>query len=59
MLPQEELYLPPMNINVMDHRAFGRKPQVGVHVLSALEKFSANPYHDPVRTSAICKSFFI
>lgn len=39
MLPEEELYTPPMNINVRDNRQFGRKPLVGVHVLRSLEQF--------------------
>ncbi|KAK3744089.1 hypothetical protein RRG08_018716 [Elysia crispata] len=39
MLPKEELYMPPMNIRVKDHRQFGRKPTVGVHILKSLEQF--------------------
>ncbi|KAH3789669.1 hypothetical protein DPMN_167855, partial [Dreissena polymorpha] len=43
MLPKEELYMPPMNIRVRDHRQFGRKPIVGLHVLKSLEKFRIDP----------------
>jgi hypothetical protein len=39
MLPREELYMPPMNIRVRDHRQFGRKPTVGIHVLKSLEEY--------------------
>ena len=39
MLPKEELYIPPMNIRVLDHRHFGRKPIVGVHVIKNLTKY--------------------
>lgn len=42
MLPKEEMYIPPMNINVLDHRHFGRKPIVGVHVIKSLSKFRVN-----------------
>ena len=43
MLPKEELYMPPLNIRVRDHRQFGRKPTVGIHVLKSLEKFRMEP----------------
>lgn len=43
MLPREELYMPPMNIRVRDHRQFGRKPTVGIHVLKTFEKFRCQP----------------
>ncbi|WAR21900.1 MYOF-like protein [Mya arenaria] len=43
MLPKEELYMPPVNVRVRDHRQFGRKPTVGIHVLRSLEKFKAQP----------------
>lgn len=43
MLPREELYMPPMNIRVRDHRQFGRKPTVGIHVLKSLEEFRCDP----------------
>ncbi|KAH8869934.1 Myoferlin [Schistosoma japonicum] len=39
LLPKEEIYLPPMNICVRDHRAFGQKPMVGVHVLTDFQAF--------------------
>ena len=43
MLPKEELYMPPVNIRVRDHRQFGRRPTVGLHVLKSLEKFRIDP----------------
>ncbi|XP_070210966.1 myoferlin-like isoform X3 [Littorina saxatilis] len=43
MLPKEELYMPPMNISVIDHRNFGRRPQVGVNILRSLEEFRCDP----------------
>ncbi|BFY97443.1 hypothetical protein BsWGS_00482 [Bradybaena similaris] len=43
MLPREELYMPPMSIKVKDHRQFGRKPTVGVHILRSLEEFRIDP----------------
>lgn len=43
MLPREELYMPPLNISVKDHRQFGRKPTVGVHVIKSLEQFRCQP----------------
>ncbi|XP_070540972.1 myoferlin-like isoform X9 [Ptychodera flava] len=43
MLPKEELYTPPLNILVRDHRAFGRKPIVGISVLRTLQKFRCEP----------------
>lgn len=43
MLPKEELYMPPMNIRVRDHRQFGRKPNVGVYVLRTMEDFRCEP----------------
>nr|KAG5693813.1 hypothetical protein BaRGS_004421 [Batillaria attramentaria] len=46
MLPKEELYMPPMNIRVHDHRNFGRKPTVGIHVLRSLEDFRCDPLQE-------------
>ncbi|CAF4514045.1 unnamed protein product [Rotaria socialis] len=43
MLPKEDLYAPPMNIKVKDHRSFGRKPIVGFHVIKSLELFRCDP----------------
>ncbi|XP_064630282.1 myoferlin-like isoform X1 [Lineus longissimus] len=43
MLPKEELYMPPMNIRVRDHRQFGRKPLVGNHCLKSMEKYRVEP----------------
>lgn len=35
--------MPPMSIKVKDHRQFGRKPTVGVHILRSLEEFRIDP----------------
>jgi hypothetical protein len=43
MLPKEDLYAPPMNIKVKDHRSFGRKPVVGFHIIKSLEQFRCDP----------------
>ena len=43
MLPKEELYMPPMNIRVRDHRQFGRKPLVGLNVLKSTEEYVVDP----------------
>ncbi|CAF1637643.1 unnamed protein product [Adineta ricciae] len=43
MLPIEDLYTPPMNIKVRDHRSFGRKPIVGYHIIKSLETFRCDP----------------
>jgi hypothetical protein len=43
MLPKEDLYAPPMNIKIKDHRSFGRKPIVGFNVIKSLEYFRCDP----------------
>ncbi|XP_071949270.1 myoferlin-like isoform X3 [Antedon mediterranea] len=43
MLPKEELYTPPMNLKIRDHRAFGRKPIVGIHVVKSLQEYRCDP----------------
>jgi hypothetical protein len=43
MLPKEDLYAPPMNIKVKDHRSFGRKPIVGFNIIKSLEQFRCDP----------------
>ncbi|CAF4203893.1 unnamed protein product [Didymodactylos carnosus] len=43
MLPKEDIYAPPMNIKVRDHRSFGRTPVVGIHVIKSLQKFRIDP----------------
>ncbi|KAK3589425.1 hypothetical protein CHS0354_020754 [Potamilus streckersoni] len=45
MLPKEEIFMPPVNIRVRDHRQFGRRPTVGIHVLKSLEKFRCEPLY--------------
>ncbi|XP_033126409.1 myoferlin-like isoform X5 [Anneissia japonica] len=43
MLPKEELYTPPMNLKIRDHRAFGRKPIVGIHIIKSLQEYRCDP----------------
>ncbi|CAG0913749.1 unnamed protein product [Notodromas monacha] len=43
MLPREDLYMPPLNIKVRDHRSFGSKPIVGRTILKSLEGFRVEP----------------
>ncbi len=43
MLPEEELYTPPLNVRVRDNRQFGRKPLVGVHTIKTLKPFRCEP----------------
>ena len=47
MLPKEEYFMPPVNLRVRDHRAFGRKPTVGMHVIRSLEKYMVSPTPKP------------
>jgi hypothetical protein len=37
-LPKKRVYCPPLNIRVVDHRAFGRKPVVGLHCISSIDE---------------------
>ena len=46
LLPKEELYMPPFNIKVRDNRHFGRKPMVGMHVLSTVDEYRFPPLLD-------------
>ncbi|XP_022096608.1 dysferlin-like isoform X4 [Acanthaster planci] len=46
-LPKEELYTPPINLKVRDHRAFGRKPIVGVSVIKNLSEYRVTPTVEP------------
>ncbi|XP_013388295.1 dysferlin-like isoform X2 [Lingula anatina] len=43
MLPKDELYMPPMNIKVRDHREFGRRPVVGRYSISSLKEYRCDP----------------
>ncbi|KAL4660943.1 dysferlin [Arapaima gigas] len=42
-LPQEELYMPPIVVKVIDNRQFGRKPVVGQCTIRSLEEFRCVP----------------
>jgi hypothetical protein len=37
-LPKKRVYCPPLNIRIIDHRAFGRKPIVGLHCISSIDE---------------------
>lgn len=39
MLPIEKMHVPPLNVTLIDHRAFGRKPVIGSHQIKCLSKF--------------------
>ena len=38
-IPVKEIYAPPLNIRVFDHRKFGRKPLIGVHSIKTLNHY--------------------
>lgn len=42
-LPENELLHPPLNIRVVDCRAFGRYTLVGSHAVTSLRKFIYRP----------------
>ncbi|XP_053367599.1 myoferlin-like [Clarias gariepinus] len=44
LLPQEEMYTPPIVLKVIDHRTFGRKPVVGQCTIDSLEEYRCDPY---------------
>ncbi|KAF6018501.1 hypothetical protein EB796_023176 [Bugula neritina] len=52
MLPKEEYFMPPVNLRVRDHRAFGRKPTVGMHVIRSLEKYMVSSTPQPTYITA-------
>ena len=37
------MYAPPLNIRILDKRAFGQLPMVGVHVIKTLQDFHVDP----------------
>ncbi|XP_042241541.1 myoferlin-like isoform X2 [Homarus americanus] len=42
-LPKEELYMPPLTLRVVDHRAFGNKPVVATAVVNDLHQYTVEP----------------
>ncbi|KAK7086142.1 hypothetical protein SK128_016539 [Halocaridina rubra] len=42
-LPKEKLYMPPLTLRVVDHRAFGSKPLVATAVISDLHQYTVEP----------------
>jgi len=47
LLPKEELYTPPIIIQVRDNRMFGRKPLVGVHTVKSVATFRLQAARTP------------
>ena len=41
-LPKEVIYMPPLQIQILDKRLFGRTPIVGVHSVTSLKPFMVN-----------------
>ncbi|WP_411023185.1 hypothetical protein, partial [Salmonella sp. s51228] len=39
LLPREQLYLPPLEVQILDKRPFGRKPIIGVYTIRSLKPF--------------------
>ncbi|XP_063877560.1 myoferlin-like isoform X2 [Scylla paramamosain] len=42
-LPKETLYIPPLTLRVVDHRAFGSKPVVATAVVTDLQRYTVEP----------------
>ncbi|XP_050712149.1 myoferlin-like isoform X3 [Eriocheir sinensis] len=42
-LPKEALYMPPLTLRVVDHRAFGSKPVVATAVVCDLQRYTVEP----------------
>lgn len=42
-LPIMELYMPPLNVRLLDHRTFGLKPLVGTHTIQSLKEYRRDP----------------
>ncbi|KAK4319224.1 hypothetical protein Pmani_009818 [Petrolisthes manimaculis] len=42
-LPKEELFMPPLTLRIVDHRAFGSKPVVATAVVTDLHKYTIEP----------------
>jgi len=53
MIPSEEKYAPPLTLKIVDHRNFGRKPVVGVHVIKTLAKHRVDRESDKFFFSSI------
>jgi len=51
-LPKEDLYAPPLNIRVLDKRAFGRQPMVGTHVIGSLKAYYTDPTPEKIIVEA-------
>ncbi|CAM1319906.1 FER1L6 (predicted) [Pycnogonum litorale] len=43
LLPEQQLYCPPLTIRVMDIRSFGRHTLVGTHIINSLHQFIYTP----------------
>uniref|UniRef100_A0A3B4FII8 Dysferlin n=1 Tax=Pundamilia nyererei TaxID=303518 RepID=A0A3B4FII8_9CICH len=58
-LPQEELYMPPIVIKVIDNRQFGRKPVVGQCTIRSLEEYRYNQEDEQATPHLISGEVFI
>uniref|UniRef100_A0A3Q4N4Y8 Dysferlin, limb girdle muscular dystrophy 2B (autosomal recessive) n=1 Tax=Neolamprologus brichardi TaxID=32507 RepID=A0A3Q4N4Y8_NEOBR len=58
-LPQEELYMPPIVIKVIDNRQFGRKPVVGQCTIRSLEEYRYNQEDEQPTPHLISGEVFI
>ncbi|XP_065176222.1 myoferlin-like isoform X2 [Sycon ciliatum] len=44
LLPREELYMPPMSVQVFDNRAFGRTPLAGTHTIIDMTSYKRDRF---------------
>jgi hypothetical protein len=51
-IPKEAIYAPSLNIRVLDKRAFGRKPTVGVFSINSLEDYHVDPVKESIAIAA-------
>uniref|UniRef100_T1JKN2 C2 domain-containing protein n=1 Tax=Strigamia maritima TaxID=126957 RepID=T1JKN2_STRMM len=56
MLPKEELFRPPINMKLRDHRSFGRCPIIGTSVIKGLQDFQFAPSSLQLETGALQQS---
>ncbi|KAL5471556.1 hypothetical protein EMCRGX_G029681 [Ephydatia muelleri] len=43
LLPKEQLHAPPLNIRIVEKRAFGRASMVGTHIIKSVKAFFVEP----------------
>jgi hypothetical protein len=59
-LPIDELYMPPLNIRLLDHRTFGLKPLVGTHTILSLKDYRRDPVaqYQAIRDKMLIEGLF-